>query len=93
MKRFTFSFVAVLLAAIAPHAAGAADAPAGGPYATFTAGAQAQRGLFTLWRKDEHVYIDLKPDQLDRVTCRLPLGHMPGAPRNRAVRRSKVDAD
>lgn len=66
MKRFTFSFIAILLAAIAPHAARAADAPAGGPYATFTAGAQAQRGLFTLWRKDEHVYIDLTTDQLDK---------------------------
>ncbi len=66
MKRFTFSFVVIVLAAIAPHAAPAADSPAGGPYATFTAGAQAQRGLFTLWRKDEHVYIDLTPDQLDK---------------------------
>lgn len=34
------------------------------PYADVVQGAREQHGLFTLWRKDEKVWIDLKPDQL-----------------------------
>lgn len=36
------------------------------PYATWVAGATAQHGLFTIWNKDGHVYIELTADQLDR---------------------------
>lgn len=36
------------------------------PYATFVNGATAQHGLFTIWRKDGKVYIELAADQLDR---------------------------
>ena len=35
------------------------------PYAKFTDGATAQHGLFTIWRKDGNVAIELKPDQFD----------------------------
>lgn len=40
----------------------------GGPqaYATFVADATAQHGLFTIWHKGGHVYLELKADQLDR---------------------------
>jgi hypothetical protein len=45
-----------------PHAA----APNGlEPYSKFTDGATAQRGLFTIWRKDGNVYFELKPAQFD----------------------------
>ncbi|HTA39049.1 MAG TPA: hypothetical protein VK760_08240, partial [Candidatus Acidoferrales bacterium] len=66
MKSFTFSFFTLLLSAVSPLAAHAAEPPASGPYAAFAAGAEAQHGLFTLLRKDEHVYIDLTTDQLDK---------------------------
>ena len=35
------------------------------PYAKFTDGATAQKGLFTIWRKDGNVAIELRPDQFD----------------------------
>ena len=35
------------------------------PYSKFTEGATAQHGLFTIWRKDGNVAIELKPDQFD----------------------------
>jgi Met-zincin/Domain of unknown function (DUF5117) len=35
-------------------------------YETFTKGGEAQRGLFTIWRKDGKVYLELGPGQLDR---------------------------
>jgi Met-zincin/Domain of unknown function (DUF5117) len=66
MQRFSVFLCSLALAALSPLAAPAAEAPAGDPYAVFTSGAQAQRGLFTLWRKDEHVYIDVTPAQLDK---------------------------
>jgi len=34
------------------------------PYADVVQGAREQRGLFTLWRKDDKVWLDLKPDHL-----------------------------
>jgi len=43
-------------------------APAGGPaqdYDAFVKGADKQAGLFTLWRKDGKVYIEVRDDQLD----------------------------
>ncbi|HET9095795.1 MAG TPA: zinc-dependent metalloprotease [Candidatus Baltobacteraceae bacterium] len=51
-----------------PHAAGASLPPPSSaliPYAKFTAGATAQHGLFTIWRKDGSVAIELRPDQFD----------------------------
>ena len=71
MHRWIASLLAAALAAATPLAAAADGAPPGGSqnatgYDGFTAGAQAQRGLFTIWRKDEHVYIDLAPGQLDK---------------------------
>ncbi len=35
-------------------------------YATFTAGAQAKHGLFTIWQKDGKTYLELAPGQLDK---------------------------
>ena len=44
------------------------QARAAGPeaYATFTAGAQAKHGLFTIWQKDGKTYLELAPSQLDK---------------------------
>jgi hypothetical protein len=44
-------------------AAGAASPPA---YAKWTEGAEKQPGLFTLWRKDGRVYLELSKDQLGK---------------------------
>jgi hypothetical protein len=35
------------------------------PYAAFVAGAQAYRGLFTIWQKEGETYLELAPGQLD----------------------------
>ncbi|GAC1392334.1 MAG: zinc-dependent metalloprotease [Vulcanimicrobiaceae bacterium] len=43
-----------------------AHAEDGQPYAKFTAGATAQRGLFTLWNKDGKVYIEIAQSQLEQ---------------------------
>jgi hypothetical protein len=53
--------------ASAPAAAAHAPSPNSNlmPYAKFTDGATAQRGLFTIWRKDGNVFLELKPDQFD----------------------------
>lgn len=57
-----------------PQAAAAARAKAASlaaasaaliPYGKFTHGATAQHGLFTIWRKDGNVAIELRPDQFD----------------------------
>ena len=61
------SLLAVLLAISFLPAARADDAdttPA--PYAKFTAGAQSQSGLFTLWRKNGKVYVELSSAQLGK---------------------------
>ncbi len=42
-----------------------ADAPSD-PYAAFAASASGQHGLFTIWHKAGHVYIDIGEDQLDK---------------------------
>jgi len=46
----------------------ATGARAAGPeaYATFTGGAQATRGLFTIWQKSGKTYLELAPAQLDK---------------------------
>ena len=51
--------------------ASAAPLPAGGlpplpPYERWTLDAQKQPGLFTVWRKDGRVYLELRSDQFDR---------------------------
>lgn len=45
------------------------------PYAKFTEGATAQRGLFTIWRKDGNVAVELRPDQFntDFVELGVPI--------------------
>ena len=45
------------------------------PYSKFTEGATAQHGLFTIWRKDGNVAIELKPDQFgtDYVELGVPV--------------------
>jgi hypothetical protein len=52
-----------LLCAFGAARAARADAPV--PYDTFVKGAEAQRGLFTVWRKDGKVYLELAAAQLD----------------------------
>lgn len=45
------------------------------PYSKFTEGATAQHGLFTIWRKDGNVAIELRPDQFgtDFVELGVPI--------------------
>ncbi len=37
-----------------------------GAFATFTSGAQAVHGLFTIWQKGGKTYLELAPSQLDK---------------------------
>ena len=55
--------------------AGAQTPPAGGPtgsppplpaYSSWTKDAEKQDGLFTVWRKDAKIYLELKTEQLDK---------------------------
>src|SRR5580658_8774492 len=62
MKRTLMT--AVLLAA-ALFAVVRGEARAAQPYVTFTAGARASRGLFTIWEKEGGTYLELAPSQLD----------------------------
>lgn len=71
MRRFFYATL-VVLALFAAPAAVRADDPGGGgggggpaPYADFTKGAQSQHGLFTVWRKDGKVFLEITPKQLD----------------------------
>jgi hypothetical protein len=69
MRRLVFLFIALFGLFLAPAAA-RADDPGGGSdkpvaLADFSKGLVAQPGLFTLWRKDGKVYIELSPQQLD----------------------------
>jgi hypothetical protein len=73
MRQIVPALIFCCLLAAAPIAARSDDPGGGGgggegkpaPYAEFTKGAVAQHGLFTLWRKDGHVYIEVSPKQLD----------------------------
>ncbi|HEY5095644.1 MAG TPA: zinc-dependent metalloprotease [Candidatus Eremiobacteraceae bacterium] len=56
------AFAAILGLAIPANAEGQSSL---GEYDSFTQSAQAQHGLFTVWRKDDHVYLELTPAQLD----------------------------
>lgn len=58
-------------AAAPPVAAGGASAPAPAPgappaFATVVKDAKASEGLFTLWRKDDKLWLELKPEDLNR---------------------------
>lgn len=43
------------------------------PYERFTDGATAQTGLFTVWRKQGQVYLELTPQQLDTPFLLVPI--------------------
>ena len=58
---------AALFAAVAIIFAGTqARAQTQSGYATFTAGAHAKHGLFTIWQKGNKTYLELAPGQLDK---------------------------
>lgn len=63
-RRPIFAAALLLAAVFALPWAARASAPAS--YASFIAGASAQRGLFTIWHKDGGLYLELSKDQLDR---------------------------
>ena len=63
MKRLLLTLFACA-ALSARSAAAPVDAPAD-PYSAFTAGAAGQRGLFGIWHKNGHVYLDITTAQLD----------------------------
>jgi hypothetical protein len=65
MHRPLFYAIALASALSIPLSASAASTSSD-PYATFTASATGQRGLFGIWRKNGHVYIDITTDQLDK---------------------------
>src|SRR5215469_14468048 len=70
MRRFFYGLLALLVLFIAPAAVSADESDGGGgggpaPYAEFTKVAQAQHGLFTVWRKDGKVFLEISPKQLD----------------------------
>ena len=56
--------LAICLCGRAAAAAPSDGSPSG--YAGFTAGATAERGLFTVWHKNGKVYLEISRDQLDR---------------------------
>jgi hypothetical protein len=60
---FAFAFFIVGVAGGSAVKADGGGAPAA--YATWTAGATAQHGLFTIWHKDGKVYLELTASQLD----------------------------
>jgi len=63
-SRFIVAALFAFAALVASYAGAlAADKPQA--YADFTKGLTPQRGLFTLWRKDGKVYIELSKNQLD----------------------------
>ncbi len=63
MYRFAFILIVAFFAMLScDWTARADEAPAA--YAQWTAAATGQPGLFTLWRKNDHVYVELTPAQL-----------------------------
>lgn len=77
------AILALAMTGVAPAAEKTAPAPAaapapastGVPYEKFIDGATAQRGLFTIWRKDGQVALELTPQQLgkDYVELGVPI--------------------
>jgi hypothetical protein len=93
-------------AAFAEPDAGGPPPDAGAPadYAKFTKGLTPQRGLFTLWRKDGKLFIELTKDQLDKdfIETEVPASGLGGfgvtvgspylqSPSARIVHFSRVD--
>lgn len=70
MIRALLACIALVLtgAALPASAQAQSSGPSAAPadYEAFTKGLTAQRGLFTLWRKDGKVYIELAKNQLDQ---------------------------
>src|SRR5579863_5612968 len=69
MRRLGFIFLCTLMCTVACALAARAQGDDGSgpaPYAKWTADATSQPGLFTLWRKDDHVYIEITKAQLDQ---------------------------
>ncbi|HEY5341361.1 MAG TPA: DUF5118 domain-containing protein, partial [Candidatus Aquilonibacter sp.] len=66
IDRRLFALALALSAALFFRGSASAAGMPPGTYAAFTALATPQHGLFTLWHKDGHVYIDLTDDQLDK---------------------------
>jgi Met-zincin/Domain of unknown function (DUF5117) len=64
MKRLLFCALACAAFFVRAAAPGVADAPTD-PYAAFTASASGQHGLFGVWHKAGHVYLDITTSQLD----------------------------
>ena len=67
MRRFVSMTFAIFFLLALPAAVRADDSDGGGklvPYADFTKSAQPQHGLFTVWRKDGKVFLELTPQQL-----------------------------
>lgn len=99
-----FALALVIVRPAQALAQSAAPAAAPADYATFTKGLIPQRGLFTLWRKNAKLYIEMTKDQLDTdfiqtivpsnglggfvVTPGLPYVEFPSA---RIVRFSRAD--
>ncbi|MDQ2664164.1 MAG: DUF5118 domain-containing protein [Candidatus Eremiobacteraeota bacterium] len=82
-RLFLGAILALAMTGVAPAAEKTAPAPAaaptpastGVPYEKFIDGATAQRGLFTIWRKDGQVALELTPQQLgkDYVELGVPI--------------------
>ncbi len=70
MRRLVSLTIALCAFIAMPVCARADDSGGGGgdgklvPYADFVKGAQVQHGLFTLWRKDGKVFVEMSPQQL-----------------------------
>ena len=64
MKRLLLTVFACAALCARSAAATSADAPAD-PYAAFTASGGGQHGLFGIWHKNGHVYLDITTSQLD----------------------------
>lgn len=67
MRRIVSTVLSFCVLFAAPVVARADDAGGGkiAPYADFTKSALVQHGLFTVWRKDAKVFLELSPKQLD----------------------------
>jgi hypothetical protein len=63
VRRIIIAALALAIAAVSAPRAAHADGPL--TYDAFVKGAQAEHGLFTVWRKDGKVYLELQAAQLD----------------------------
>ena len=68
MRRLVSLAIVLLVAIVTPAMVRADEGDGGGkmmPYADLSKAAQPQHGLFTIWRKDAKVFIEVSPKQLD----------------------------